>query len=69
MSTGEGFFSRWSQRKVQVRQFREDGVLLAGGVQPGETIAAAGVHKIVAGQLMQPRVASRPAAATVGAGG
>jgi hypothetical protein len=44
-------------------------VLLAGGVQAGETIAAAGVHKIVAGQLLQPRTAGRPAAATVGAGG
>ncbi|GLT23759.1 RND transporter MFP subunit [Zoogloea oryzae] len=65
----EGELVKAVLRKVQVRQFREDGVLLAGGVQPGETIAAAGVHKIVAGQLMQPRVASRPAAATVGAGG
>ncbi|WP_298623593.1 efflux RND transporter periplasmic adaptor subunit [uncultured Zoogloea sp.] len=65
----EGELVKAVLRKVQVRQFREDGVLLTGGVQPGETIAAAGVHKIVAGQLMQPRVASRPAAATVGAGG
>lgn len=65
----EGELVKAALRKVQVRQFREDGVLLAGGVQPGETIAAAGVHKIVAGQLMQPRVASRPAATTVGAGG
>ncbi len=65
----EGELVKAVLRKVQVRQFREDGALLAGGVQPGETIAAAGVHKIVAGQLMQPRVASRPAAATVGAGG
>ncbi len=65
----EGELVKAALRKVQVRQFREDGVLLSGGVQPGETIAAAGVHKIVAGQLMQPRAASRPAAATVGAGG
>lgn len=44
-------------RKVEVRQFREDGVLLAGGVKAGETIAVAGVHKIVAGQQLQPLAA------------
>jgi hypothetical protein len=37
-------------RPVKVRQFREDGVLIADGLKPGERIAAAGVHKIVAGQ-------------------
>jgi RND family efflux transporter MFP subunit len=41
-------------RQVEVRQFREDGVLLSAGVKPGETVAVAGVHKIVAGQLLQP---------------
>lgn len=55
-------------RPVTVRQFREDGVLLAGGVQPGETIAVAGVHKIVAGESLRPQRAG-PAKAAIGAGG
>jgi hypothetical protein len=41
-------------RPVTVRQFREDGVLLGAGVAAGETIAVAGVHKIVAGEPLKP---------------
>ena len=59
----EGALVRPVLRPVTVRQYREDGVLLAGGVQPGETIAVAGVHKIVAGQLLQPVSPATPAAA------
>jgi RND family efflux transporter MFP subunit len=40
-------------RKVTVRQYREDGALISAGLA-GETIAAAGVHKIVAGQALRP---------------
>ncbi|WP_300437366.1 efflux RND transporter periplasmic adaptor subunit [Zoogloea sp.] len=54
-------------RPVTVRQYREDGVVIAAGVQPGETIAVAGAHRIVAGQLLRP--VPRAAAAGVRAGG
>ena len=49
-------------RPVSVRQYREDGVLIAAGLAPGERIAAAGVHKIVAGQLLRPAVPAAPVA-------
>jgi hypothetical protein len=49
-------------RPVKVRQFREDGVLIADGLKPGERIAAAGVHKIVAGQPLRAMTAGVPAA-------
>ena len=41
-------------RPVQVRQYREDAAVLDGGVAPGETVVAAGVHKLRAGQVVQP---------------
>jgi RND family efflux transporter MFP subunit len=44
-------------RPVQVRQYREDGVLLEGGLKAGETVVAAGVHKLAAGQVVQPLAA------------
>ena len=50
-------------RPVTVRQFREDGVLIADGLKPGERIAAAGVHKIVAGQPLRAMQAAAPAVA------
>lgn len=60
-------------RAVSVAQYREDGVLLSGGVKAGETIAVAGAHKIVAGQPLKPVAEGKPAAAalpvTVKAGG
>lgn len=42
-------------RMVEVRKFREDGVLIASGLKAGETIAVAGVHKIQAGQALRPQ--------------
>ena len=50
-------------RKVTVRQYREDGALVSAGLAAGETIAAAGVHKIIAGQALRPVAPARPAAA------
>ena len=50
-------------RKVTVRQYREDGALISAGLTAGETIAAAGVHKIIAGQALRPVAPARPAAA------
>ena len=49
-------------RPVTVKQYREDGVILSGGVQAGETVAVAGVHKIVAGQPLRPVAPTRPGA-------
>jgi multidrug efflux system membrane fusion protein len=40
-------------RPVEVAAFREDGVLVAGGLQAGERIVAAGVHKVVAGEKVR----------------
>ena len=62
----EGELVRPVLRPVTVRQFREDGVLVSAGLKAGETIAAAGVHKIVAGQALRPVAAQ--AAARSGAG-
>lgn len=43
-------------RPVTVKQLRETTALLAGGVQPGETIVATGVHKLIDGQVIKPVV-------------
>ena len=47
-------------RPVKVRQYREDGAVLSEGLKAGETIALAGVHKIVAGQPLRPRQPASP---------
>jgi membrane fusion protein, multidrug efflux system len=39
---------------VRLGPFREDGVLVADGVAPGEWIVAAGVNKLVPGQIVRP---------------
>ncbi|NTV09644.1 MAG: efflux RND transporter periplasmic adaptor subunit [Zoogloea sp.] len=49
-------------RRVQVKQFREDGVLLSAGLKPGETIAVAGVHKLVADETVRPQLVASPQA-------
>lgn len=59
----EGDVLKPQLRPVTVRQFREDGVLIADGLKPGERIAAAGVHKIVAGQALRAMAAAVPAVA------
>jgi len=59
----EGDVLKPQLRPVTVRQFREDGVLIADGLKPGERIAAAGVHKIVAGQALRAMAAAAPAVA------
>jgi RND family efflux transporter MFP subunit len=47
-------------REVVAGQFREDGVLIAGGLQAGETIAVAGVHTLIKNQLVKPMVEAAP---------
>jgi RND family efflux transporter MFP subunit len=41
-------------RAVKVRQYREDAAVLESGVAPGELVVAAGVHKLRAGEVVQP---------------
>lgn len=47
---------RVERRAVQVQQLREDGVLIAGDLQPGELIVAAGAHKLAQGQAVRPQL-------------
>lgn len=42
------------RRPVEIGQYREDGVVLAGGVQAGELVVTVGAHKLVAGQSVRP---------------
>ena len=52
-------------RTVTINQYREDGVIVSG-VQPGELVVAAGVHKLLPGQRVRPydAVGMMPARAT-----
>jgi membrane fusion protein, multidrug efflux system len=43
-----------SLRPVKVGQYREDGVLLTGGVALGEWVVTAGVHKLREGETVRP---------------
>jgi RND family efflux transporter MFP subunit len=42
---------------VVIAQFREDGVLVTGGLNAGELVVVAGVHTMVPGQVVTPRQA------------
>ena len=53
---------------VTVDQYREDGVVITSGVQPGEWIVAAGVHKLVPGQVVKPYDAAAGPASTAASG-
>ena len=44
-------------REVVAGQFREDGILIASGLQAGEKIAIAGVHTLVKNHLVTPIIA------------
>ena len=48
---GEG--GATSLREVQVAAFREDGVILSGGLNTGEKIVAAGGHKLMPGERVR----------------
>lgn len=39
-----------SLRAVQVTDYRDEGAVISGGIQAGERIVSAGVHKLVAGE-------------------
>ncbi len=39
---------------VKVGQYREDGIVILSGVAPGDWIVAAGVHRLLPGQVVRP---------------
>ncbi len=41
-------------RPVAIAQYLENGAIVAGGLNPGETIVTAGVHKLTAGEVIRP---------------
>jgi len=41
-------------RPVAISRWRDETALIAGGVQDGEIVATAGVHKLEAGQKVKP---------------
>jgi RND family efflux transporter MFP subunit len=50
------------RRPVEIRQYREDGVVLAGGVEPGDLVVTVGAHKLIAGQTVRPVIQNSPSA-------
>ena len=50
-------------REVTAGQYTEDGVIISNGLQRGEMIAIAGVHTLIKGQQVQPKLAQTPAEA------
>ena len=50
--------------RVEIGQYREDGVVVTSGVRHGDWIVSAGVHKLIPGQVVRPyeggATASRP---------
>lgn len=49
-----------ASRPVQVAQFREDGVSIAGGLQAGELVIVSGAGRLVDGQAVQAKPATPP---------
>jgi RND family efflux transporter MFP subunit len=47
-------------RPVEVLRYAKDGVIVGAGLEDGERVVAAGVHKLVAGQKVAPQPAPRP---------
>lgn len=50
----EGADNKVTPRKVQIGEFRENGVTVLSGLSAGERVVAAGVHKLLAGQVVRP---------------
>ena len=46
-------------RAINIGQFTEDGVNVISGLQKGEMIAIAGIHTLVKGQKVQPKLAQK----------
>lgn len=47
-------------REVTTGQYTEDGVTIKGGLQGGEMVAIAGVHTLIKGQQVKPKVEPAP---------
>lgn len=52
---------RATPQPVSVAQFREDGAVIAGGLQAGDPVIIAGANKLVAGQAVSTKTATPPA--------
>lgn len=52
-------------RPVEVAAFREDGVLVKGGLEPGERVVVAGVHTLAPGQTVRAMDEAAPVALDV----
>lgn len=50
------------RRPIEVKQFREDGVLLSKGLQPGELVIVTGANRLVADQAVKPEMLNTAAA-------
>jgi len=59
----EGAENKVTPRQVQIGKFSEDGVTILDGLKPGERVVAAGVHKLLPGQVVRPLEQSQPATA------
>jgi multidrug efflux pump subunit AcrA (membrane-fusion protein) len=44
-------------RVVEVGEYRQDGAVVRSGVKDGERVVIAGVHKLTAGEKVEPRAA------------
>jgi RND family efflux transporter MFP subunit len=55
--------SKVKMRKVTIGHFREDGVTVTGGLQAGDVVVTAGVHKLRPDQLVRAEQAIKPALA------
>ncbi|HQW37618.1 MAG TPA: efflux RND transporter periplasmic adaptor subunit, partial [Usitatibacteraceae bacterium] len=51
--------ARVAKRPVTVGQYREDGATIVAGLAAGETVVAAGVHKLREGQAVRLPAAAR----------
>ena len=50
----EGADNKVVPRNVSIGEYRENGVTVVSGLRTGERIVAAGVHKLLAGQVVRP---------------
>ena len=46
-----------NSREVTAGQFTENGVMITSGLQAGEMVAIAGVHTLIKGQKVAPKLA------------
>jgi RND family efflux transporter MFP subunit len=57
----DGNFGIANPREVTASQFTENGVVISSGLQTGEMVAIAGVHTLLKGQKVKPRIEAQTA--------